>query len=397
MPSLKELFQNISSNNNATKAIEKHFQNFVYIRDIDEVFDKLFRFHEDSKKINLKKSQHLKAGLMALLKNNNKVMKLRGNHLFRLSTLPRNPGVWDDDIIKALFRNKLVFVPNKVRDTLPDWPYFMRDPRFLAVIVDGLHSKASKAEYEVALRMYHDYRKLRQQNRSFRILHPDGPWEVHFWSNRSTRNAPWTVVLPRKRINRNNKINVYYNIKEHPETKVVIHSNKEKNTSFWNKATLALEMTLKVEFVDESESCPYTRNILYSLDNKSIAIALNNGIVVGAFSWEMRGQSLHIKYLCSSKLVPNIGTALLYAAEEFARYYNKKRVYLLAAANAKPFYFKVGYNYLSDASSEATGIRSKTITGASRKTNSNSNNNTATSKRKLILPTNTNRKMRRYV
>jgi hypothetical protein len=127
---------------------------------------------------------------------------------------------------------------------------------------------------------------------------------------------------------------------------------------------------------------------------KTIAIALNNGIVVGGFSWEFRGQSLHIKYLCSSKLVPNVGTVCLYAAEEFARQHDKKRVYLLAAANAKPFYFKVGYNYLSGEG--GSSVRSTEASSRRNKKNSNTNN-TATSKRKLVLPSRSNRKMRRYV
>jgi hypothetical protein len=364
---------------------------------MDELFDTLFQFHQRSKKINPKKSQHLKAGILAFLKDRQKVLNLRKQRLFTLDKLPQKPGIWDQDIIEALFQNTLVSPVDKVRPWYLDWQYFKHDAEFSTMIVNRYaKSMEQKRDYKLALQMYKEYEQLRyQKSIATKFLDPEGPWEVHFWSKRT---KPRTNVLPRTEISgRVNKINQYLNSKEYPATKVVIHSTREKNATFRKKALMALQFAINGSLISKfPKPCPYTNGIMAGRHKKTIAIALNNGIVVGGFSWEFRGQSLHIKYLCSSKLVPNVGTVCLYAAEEFARHHDKKRVYLLAAANAKPFYFKVGYNYLTEAS-RGSSVRSTEASSRRNKKKNSNTSNTATSKRKLVLPTRSNRKMRRYI
>jgi hypothetical protein len=384
----------ISSKNNAINEVKKIFRNNKYKNksNYKSKLIELFKFHTESQAINLKKSQHLKSAIITVLKDMANVMKSHKNNLFSFDELPTYPGIWDDDIMKTLFRNTLVFLPMKVRNTWRDyWPYFMRDASFTTILLNSYdwRSNDQKAEYKLAFEMYSEYERLRYMKRydpfvKTHILNPTGPWEVHFWSPRKWRNninETWSTVLPRSSITgRLDKINQYLRGRVYPETTVTIHSMR-RDTLFWKKASMALEFAINQNLITNNNfGCRYAKGIMFGRIPKQIAFALNNGIVVGGFDWKFVGGSLSINHMCSSKLIPNIGTVLLYAAEEFARYHDKRRINLLANANAKPFYFKVGYNYMSGNDS-GTNVRSTIISGSSS-TSTNKNSNTKTDSRR---------------
>lgn len=200
-------------------------------------------------------------------------------------------------------------------------------------------------------------------------LDPDGVWEVVIWS-KSQKNVK-TVFLERKRINRINKINTYLGAKFVPRTKLTLRPLKRD--AFWANATAPLRKWNRmkaeciIDFNDEE------------FDDVDMAVAFNNGVVVGGFSFYLTETDLKITYLCSSKLVPNIGSVLIYAGEEFARIHGKKRLSLHSLNNAKPFYFKVGLDYNSNTSG------SEMYSYTSRNTG------------KLHFPYRTGHRMRKYV
>lgn len=198
-------------------------------------------------------------------------------------------------------------------------------------------------------------------------LDPDGAWEVVICS-KAQKNVK-TVLLDSKRINRKNKINTYLGAKFVPITKLTIRPFKKD--AFWTSATSHMKKWTE---------CAINVNDKNQYDNDDIAVAFNNGIVVGGFLFYLTDTDLKIVYLCSSKMVPNIGSVLIYAAEEFARMYGKKRLSLVSIENAKPFYFKVGLDYDSNTS----GSEMYSYNGYE-------------DKKKLHFPTRTGHRMRKYV
>jgi hypothetical protein len=209
-------------------------------------------------------------------------------------------------------------------------------------------------------------------------LHPDGAWEVHIWSK--TQKKIRTVLLDKRKINRINKINTYLGAKYVPRTKVVLRPYRRD--AFWTNATTPLRNwnRMKAECVIDFNNEEF--------DDVDMAVAFNNGVVVGGFSFYLTETDFKITYLCSSKLVPNIGVVLVYAAEEFARILGKKRLSLFSLDNAKPFYFKVGLNYDTDTA------------GTSMYSYTNSNNSVTSRpyvRKKLHFPTREGHRMRKYL
>ena len=311
---------------------------------------------------------------------------------FHLTELPSKPGVWDEDIIRKLFDSKFVDLSSMSSgmDWFKKWEYHRNGEQFYRNIINKHARPQHKKNMNTLLNLSQQYKAL-YSKKSLTHYMQFGDWVVDIFDddyyshsaelvNTVSLKLPW-VKISRKVGNRN--INKYLGSKHYPAMSVTIHPPTKSNfTTKKNEMIVALDAAL--------QSCTYKTNILRGTH---VAVAKKNGIVVGGFSFEKRGASLHIKYLCSSKRVYNIGTVLMYAAEEYARFVGLKRVYMMAAGNAKPFYFKVGYNYLSNQSN-VSSIYSR---GGSDSNNSNNSNNTATSKRRLLLPSGSNAKMRKYV
>jgi hypothetical protein len=188
-------------------------------------------------------------------------------------------------------------------------------------------------------------------------------WEVVIWS-KAQKNVK-TVILDRKRINRINKINTYLGAKFVPRTKLTIRPFKRD--ALWTNAT---------SYLKKWTECSINVNDMYDPVDE-IAVAFNNGVVVGGFTFSLTDTDFKITYLCSSKLMPNIGSVLVYAGEEFARIHGKERLSLVSIDNAKPFYFKVGLDYDTDTSGSMIY----------------STNND----KKLHFPSRTGHRMRKYV
>jgi N-acetylglutamate synthase-like GNAT family acetyltransferase len=305
---------------------------------------------------------------------------------FEMSELPHEPKVWDEDIIKKLFESKFVKLRymSSGMSWFKQWRYHRNGTNFYRKIINKHAHSTHKKNMDTLLNWSQKYKALYSK----KSLPLEGKWHVEifdgdFYSQQNTVS----LQMPSVKISRNQNINTYQGRKYYPAISISIHSSMKSNfTSKKNEMKVALDAAL--------QSCTYRTNLLRSPHH--IAVAKKNDIVVGGFSFEKRKKSLHIEYLCSSKRVYNIGSVLMYAAEEYAKFVGLKRVYMMAAANAKPFYFKVGYNYLSDEETNKSGLFSYTVSNAKNNNNSNSNN-TATSKRRLHFPTSTNAKMRKYL
>ena len=322
---------------------------------------------------------------------------------FYLTDLPSKPGVWDEDIIEKLFESKFVN-PGYMRsgmDWFKTWAYHRNGEKFYRKIINKHAHPEHKKTLNTLLNWSQQYKAL-YSNPSLPLQFGDG-WHVDIFDG--SRYLP-TVSLKKPSVEISRKvghhihtitrhgpgphrdINNYLGSKHVPAIGISIHPypTTKSDLSKKNEMLVALDAAL--------QSCTYRASLLRStLDPRThVAVAKKNGIVVGGFSFEKRGESLHIKYLCSSKRVYNIGTVLMYAAEEYARFVGLKRVYMHAAGSAKPFYFKQGYNYLSNESN-----MSPLQSYRSDSNNSNNSNNTATSKRRLLLPSGSNAKMRKYV
>jgi hypothetical protein len=379
--------------------VNTEVRHYYIINPTRAALEELFKFHNKSKSNNLA-SKRLKNGIMALL---SKIAPLSSSRKrFLLNDLPKRPGVWDHDIIEALFRFKHVATPYRYLPLVynlwaEQWPYYKHDPDFFLKIVKKYAPKDVYKSLTIKLQMQNEYDTL-QRNVSKRkqIFDKDGEWEVLFWSNhvdRVTKN-----VLPKKRISRMDKINHYLNFKEYPKTRITIYpdsrrkrNNNSFSTSMWNKAFIALDLAI--------DKCPFRKKLL---EEMNIAIAMNNGVVVGGFSYGYRGRSLSMNYLCSSKLVPNIGTVLMYAAEEFARKTGHLRIFLNSTSNAKMFYFLMGYDHMSNNSncnySEIKSNYSNSNSNSNRNNaKSSTKNNTLKRKGNLIFPSRTPQKLRKYV
>jgi N-acetylglutamate synthase-like GNAT family acetyltransferase len=302
---------------------------------------------------------------------------------FGLRDLPSKPGVWDEDIIQKLFESKFVNIRYmSSMDWFKTWRYHRNGTKFYRKIINKHAHPQHKKNMNTLLNWSQKYTALYAK----KSLPLAGDWHVDiFDGDYYSLDNTVSLKMPSVKISRN-RINKYLGSKYYPAISISIHPPTKSNfTSKKNEMIVALDAAL--------QSCTYRNNLLRT---NHIAVAKKNGIVVGGFSFEQRKQSLHIEYLCSSKRVYNIGSVLMYAAEEYARFVGLKRVYMMAASNAKPFYFRVGYNYLSNETNMSS-LQSYTGSDAKNSNNSNNSNNTATSKRLLHFPTGTNAKMRKYV
>lgn len=230
------------------------------------------------------------------------------------------------------------------------------------------------------------YKKLRSDwGYRNRTLSRDGEWKVYFIDRKRYPLSGIGVVeavtvLPSKPIRRLKIVNNHLGPKRYPETKLVVSGLYPH--SRWTQKVFELKHAIDV--------CRYGGNMFEDGD-EDIAIAVNNGVVVGGFSYGIDGKTFKIDYLCSGKLVANTGTVLLYAAEEFARQNKCDRIRLRAAGNAKPFYFKTGLVYTKKAAREgATSIRVNN-------SNNNSNNSATSKRRRLVLPSGNTADMVRLV
>ena len=305
---------------------------------------------------------------------------------FELRDIPSKPGVWDEDIIEKLFESKFVDLSSMSSgmDWLKTWEYHRNGEKFYRKIINKHARPQHKKNMNTLLNLSQQYKALYSK----KSLPLAGDWHVDIFDGDYDSHSVELVntvslKMPSVKISRNRYINKKLGSKHYPAMSVSIHPPTKSNfTTKKNEMMVALDVAL--------QSCTYKTSLLRG---PHVAVAKKNGIVLGGFSFEKRGVSLHIKYLCSSKRVKNIGTVLMYAAEEYARFIGLKRVHMMAAGNAKPFYFKVGYNYLSNQYNMSTP---QSYSG-SDSNNSNNSNNTATSKRRLLLPSSRNAKMRKYV
>lgn len=203
------------------------------------------------------------------------------------------------------------------------------------------------------------------------------PMEVVVYTAPNTINRITTLntTLPEKQINRKSIINTYEGIKMYPRIKV-----RHQHVTPEDAGVIASTIG-----VGKIGSCEYALDMKDSMTSGPFAIVYSRTTAVAACSWvrNIRKKSVHIHFLCSSRVCKGAGTALLYAMEEVAKTLDLNSISVESNGRAKPFYFKVGMEYNSnEAWSLNTGERPSSIkrSRSTNNTTSSSSKNTAQSR-----------------
>lgn len=205
--------------------------------------------------------------------------------------------------------------------------------------------------------------------------------EKHLDPNLKSRAS---ILLPRRHIRRQSVINEYEGQTMYPETRV---NFRERLPKYVLMSLLSSRM----------RTCHYAKAIASCAQypEHSFAVARIRSAVVGAFCFTTTSRYVYVNYLCSTKSCKGIGTALMYAGEEIAKRLGVSRINLNSSPYAKPFYFKVGYNYASGRNSNSNE-NNDTQSFSEITLNSTSSGDTKR-KRKLRYPSSRGAKMRKYL